>query len=73
MSSIRAETFYRCYYDDGTIIESAGVCPVVNDGGSPLIKSELTLIEDVEDRYKNALPWFLLILGLILLTSKKGS
>lgn len=72
MAGIREESKFRCYYDDGTII-TADFCPLVNDGGSPLLKSELTIIEDVEGRYTNALPWFLLILGLLLLTSKKGN
>ena len=72
MPDIRAQETFRCYYDDGTII-TADFCPLVNDGGSPLLKSELTIIEDVEGKYTNALPWFLLILGLLLLTSKKGN
>lgn len=60
---------YRCYYDDGTIEMSATECPATTQQGSPLLKSELTLIEDVMETIQ--WPWLLLILGLIVLTSKE--
>jgi hypothetical protein len=62
-------TTFRCYYDDGTIFITATECPLINANDSPLIKSELTIIEDVESKIN--FPWLLLILGLILLTSKE--
>lgn len=61
---------FRCYYDDGTII-TADYCPLENSNGSPLLTSELTIIENVEESI--SLPWFLLVLGLILLTSDERS
>jgi hypothetical protein len=60
---------YRCYYDDGTIVMSATECPATTEQGSPLLKSELTLIDDVLGSIQ--WPWLLLILGLIVLTSKE--
>jgi hypothetical protein len=62
-------TTFRCYYDDGTILTNASVCPNVNANNSPLIKSELSIIEDVEG--KATFPWFLIILAMIFLTSKE--
>jgi hypothetical protein len=66
---------FRCYYDDGHIITVDGMwsgqtnaCPL-EDNGSPLIKSELSIIEDVESTI--GFPWFLLVLGLIILTSQE--
>jgi hypothetical protein len=59
------ETF-RCYYDDGTIITDS-FCPETNSNGSPLVTSELTIIENVEETI--GFPWLLLVLGMILLTS----
>lgn len=61
---------FRCYYDDGTII-TADYCPLENSNGSQLLTSELTIIENVEESI--SLPWFLLVLGLILLTSDERS
>lgn len=61
------QTAFRCYYDDGTIV-TAETCPLVNANGSPLIKSEFSIIEDVTGQI--GFPWFLLVLGLIMFFSK---
>lgn len=62
------QTVFRCYYDDGTIT-TADYCPLENSNGSPLIKSELSIIEDVNSQI--GFPWLLLVLGLIVLFSKE--
>jgi len=61
------ETF-RCYYDDGTIITS-DYCPLNNNNGSPLITSELTIIDTVNSQM--GWPWLLLVLGMIILATKE--
>lgn len=63
------KTEFRCYYDDGTIDTVAEVCPAVNQHGSPLIKSELQIIEDVVNEI--TFPWLLLVLGLVALFSRE--
>ena len=62
------QTAFRCYYDDGTITV-ADVCSATNSNGSPLIKSELSIIEDVSSTFE--FPWWLAILGLIMIFSKE--
>lgn len=62
------QTAFRCYYDDGTVITS-DVCALTNQNGSPLIKSELQIIEDVISEI--TFPWLIVILGLIALFSKE--
>ena len=71
-------TKFRCYYDDGTIITvdvgenytgQVNACPLENDNGSPLLKSELAIIEDVNNSI--GFPWVLIILGLVLFMSKE--
>jgi phosphoribulokinase len=59
---------FRCYYDDGTITV-ADTCSPVSSNGSPLIKSELSIIEDVNNQFD--FPWWLAILGLIMFFSKE--
>lgn len=61
-------TAFRCYYDDGTNTV-ADVCPLQNASGSPLIKSEFQIIEDVTSNI--GFPWLLIIFGLIALMSKE--
>ena len=65
---MNTQTAFRCYYDDGTVT-TAEVCPAANSNGSPLIKSELTIIEDVVGTL--GVPWFLLVLGLIMFFSRE--
>jgi hypothetical protein len=62
------QTAFRCYYDDGTILVS-DFCPLANSNGSPLLKSELTIIEDVEEQI--GFPWFLLVIAAVLLLSNE--
>ena len=62
------QTAFRCYYDDGTITV-ADVCPATNSNGSPLIKSELSIIEDVTGQMM--FPWWLVVLGLLMFFSKE--
>lgn len=62
------QTTFRCYYDDGTITVS-DYCPLANENGSPLLKSELTIIEDVEEQI--GFPWFLLVIAAVLLLSNE--
>ena len=62
-------TTYRCYYDDGTIITDAAVCPLFNDNGSALVTSELTIIEDV---ISNKTGWLFLLLLVAITLAKKG-
>lgn len=57
---------FRCYYEDGSIF-TAVECPQYNDG-SPLIDSELQIIEDV---YEQSLPFLLIIFGLIYYFSEQ--
>ncbi len=61
------ETF-RCYYDDGTIVV-ADYCPLVNSNNSPLITSELTIIDTVTGQM--GWPWLLLVLVMISLATKE--
>lgn len=58
---------FRCYYDDGTIT-TAEVCPLQNNSGSQLIKSELHIIENVIGNM--GFPWLLVVLGLVILFSQ---
>lgn len=60
-------TAFRCYYDDGTIL-TAETCPLDNNG-SPLIKSEFQIIEDVLE--KMDFPWLLLVLGLLAMFTRE--
>lgn len=62
------QTTFRCYYDDGTILTS-DFCPLQNQNGSPLIKSEAQIIEDVTGEIM--FPWFFVIVGLIIFFSKE--
>ena len=61
-------TVYRCYYDDGTIL-TADYCPLTNDNGSPLVTSELTIIENVTGQM--GFHWLLLVLALVILATKE--
>lgn len=36
---------FRCYYDDGTILEQSE-CPTTSPNGSPLINTEYEIIQD---------------------------
>lgn len=58
---------FRCYYDDGTVTV-AEICQPFNQNNSPLIKSELHIIEDVLDTI--SFPWLLIVLGLLVAVSK---
>lgn len=64
-------TVFRCYYDDGTIttVSANDECPLSNYDGSPLISSELTIIEDVESTI--GWPWLLLVLAMVILSTKE--
>lgn len=66
---MNSQPTYRCYYDDGTIVMSPTVCPETTEQGSPLLKSELTLIDDVTDQM--GWPWLLLVLAMVLLATKE--
>lgn len=59
---------FRCYYEDGSIITS-DFCPDINQNGSPLLKSEFQIIQDVNAT--PGFPWLLVILGLLILFSKE--
>jgi len=62
------QTAFRCYYDDGTI-EVAEICLPTNQYGAQLIKSELSIIEDVTQQI--GFPWWLIVLGLLMFASKE--
>ena len=63
------QTQFRCYYEDGSIIVS-DTCEDTNDNGSPLLKSELSIIQDVNATTPSSM-WLLAILVLIMIASKK--
>jgi hypothetical protein len=48
---------------------SENLCPETTQQGSPLLKSELTLIEDVTSNM--GWPWLLLVLGMIIIATKE--
>lgn len=60
---------FRCYYEDGTITTS-DFCPDPNENGSPLTKSELSIIEDVNTT-SCGLECLLLVLAMVYFSSKK--
>lgn len=61
---------FRCYYEDGTITTS-DFCSDPSSDNSPLLKSELDIIADVEST-PPTFPWLLIILAMIALASKKS-